>query len=88
MHLLLQESDGVSCSVRQCTVLLKDITPPWDLRNMSIISFLARKRIIAIACPIHFDTRLDKIDFSTAIDKLLFKCHVKFSAFVLSKVVR
>src|SRR6218665_492762 len=34
-HLSLQESDGVACSMRQCTVLLKDKTPPWDIRNMS-----------------------------------------------------
>ena len=39
-HLLLQESDGVACSMRQCTVLLKYKTSPWDIRN---IPDLARK---------------------------------------------
>src|SRR6218665_2736714 len=34
-HLSLQDSDGVSCSMCQCTVLLKDKTPPWEIRNMS-----------------------------------------------------
>ena len=42
-YLLLQESDGVACSMRQCTVLLKDKTPPFDIRNVSDSSFLARK---------------------------------------------
>ena len=42
-HLSLQERDGVACSMRQRTVLLKDKTPPWDIRKMSNSSFLARK---------------------------------------------
>jgi len=32
-------------------------------------------------CPIHFDTRLDKMDFSAAINKLLFKRYVKIQHF-------
>jgi len=42
-HLSLQESDGISCSMRQCTILLKDETQPWDIRNISGNSFLARR---------------------------------------------
>jgi len=42
-HLSLQERDGVACSMRQCTVLLKDKTQPWDFRNMSGSSVLARR---------------------------------------------
>jgi len=42
-HLSLQESDGVACSMRQCTVLLNDKVPLWDIRNTSDSNFLARK---------------------------------------------
>jgi len=45
-HLSLQESDGVVCSMRQCTVLLKDKTPPWDILNMSDSNLLARKLLL------------------------------------------
>ena len=40
---LAPESDDDSRLMRQCTVLLKDKTPPWDIRNMSGSSFLARR---------------------------------------------
>jgi len=38
---------------------------------------LLGKKIVVIVCPIHFDTRLDNMDFSEAINKLLFKRYVK-----------
>jgi len=40
---MLQESDGVSRSMRQCTVLLKDKILSWDISNISGINFLARR---------------------------------------------
>src|SRR6218665_525851 len=53
-HLSLHESDGVAYSMRQSTVLLKDKTQPWDIRNTPGSSFLGRS--VATVCPIHFDT--------------------------------
>ena len=70
-HLSIQESDGVACSMRQCTVLLKDKTQLWDFRIMSGSKSWQEDFRNSI-CPIHFDTRLDKMDFSAAINKLLF----------------
>jgi len=35
------------------------------------------KKIVTIVCPIHFDTGLDKMDFSATINKLLFKRYAK-----------
>src|SRR6218665_2996826 len=75
-HLSLQESDGVACSMRQCTVLLKDKTQPWDFRNMSGSSFLAR-RLSRYYAPFTLTTRRDQMDLSAAINKLLFKRYVK-----------
>ena len=66
-HLLLQERDGVACSMRQCTVLLKDKTPPWDIRNMSDVASWQEIVALVHVYSIHFDTRLDKMDFSAAI---------------------
>ena len=42
---------------------------------------LLGKKIVAIVCPIPFDTRLDKMDFSAAINELLFKRYVKLQHF-------
>src|SRR6218665_3455687 len=71
-HLSLQESDGDSCSMRQSTVLLKDKTPPWDIRDMSgsIASWQEYYRNSMLHS-------LDKMDFSAAINKLLFKRYVQ-----------
>src|SRR6218665_2732313 len=44
---------------------------PWDIRNMS------GKKIVAILCPIHFDTWIDKMDFNAALEKSSFKRYVK-----------
>jgi len=38
---------------------------------------LVGKKIVTIVCPIHFDTRFDKMDFSAAIYKLLCMRYVK-----------
>src|SRR6218665_2709646 len=38
-----RKASVMACSMRQCTVQLKDKTPPWDIRNMSDSSFVARK---------------------------------------------
>jgi len=46
-----------------------------------VLQQLVGKKIVAIVCPIHFDNQLDKMDFSTAIDKLLFKRYVKIYYF-------
>ena len=68
---------GVLCSMRQRTVLLKDKTPPSDIRNIYVWQYLLGKKIVVIVCPIHFDTLVDKMDFSAAINKLLFKLNIK-----------
>src|SRR6218665_301045 len=75
-HLSLQESEGVACSMRQCTILLKDNTKPWDFRYICL-AVASWQEIVAIVCSVHFDTRLDKMDFSAAINKLLFKRYAK-----------
>ena len=48
---------------------------------------LLGKKIVAIVCSSHFDTRLDKMDFSAAINKLLFNRYAKISTFVFDKVM-
>jgi len=55
-HFSIRKSDGLTCSMHQCIVLLKDKTPPWNIRNM-YMAVVFGKKIVAIVCSIPFDTR-------------------------------
>src|SRR6218665_346027 len=66
---------------RRCCVLDAPVHRPVERQNPTPgypeygWQWLLGKKIVAIVglCPIHFDTRLDKMDVSAAINKLLFK---------------
>jgi len=61
----MKESDGVPCLMRRGAVLSKDKKP--ILRYQEYVwQKLLGKKTVAIVCPIHFETRLDKMDFSAA----------------------
>jgi len=71
-HISLQDSDGVSCSmpVHRSVERHNPFIPYQDYVALG-------KKIVTIVCPFHFDTQLEKMDFSAAINKLLFKHYVK-----------
>jgi len=59
--------------MRQFTVLVERQNPVSGL----CLAVALGKKFVTIVCPIHFDTQLDQMDFSAAINKLLFKRYVK-----------
>ena len=53
----LQESDGVTCSMRRGAVLLKHkkLVLGQPAHNLPVTSI--SKNVVATVCPLHFDTR-------------------------------